>query len=374
MKKQLFLLIITFMMVMCFSCATTQQETADIIADNIIEETENTEADMNETETAESNETEDDTVNLVFTHQVNDEIPAETREKVVPQLEKALETISAGDFAGFKTVLTPHLKDNYSDVLDQLFPQLQGLMSLDTELLFHYYNTYITDKEINQQVTAPVFTTQQDLDTFIIPQFIFYSSRVHNMFYINKGDGLNYLLFISFIDVAGEWLINAIHLGNYGINDQNGPELLGKAEQFYEKGELFSSYAYAQSAYTYLNPFQGIGYENEEVNKKRVLEITDELNKSLTVPYLLPNQTELYGFIIRVITEGIVPEILYTTSYDFNQTEEIETQAQGTIDQIYKLFPDFKTNFDLIIMTAYNEPPIDNQKQYQVYRTIIKNE
>jgi hypothetical protein len=191
----------------------------------------------------------------------------------------------------------------------------------------------------------------------------------------NSSKNYSYLLFMQFIKEPEEWKLNYLAMGNYAINNQIAPDLVDQCNRLYHQDKLASAALYGLAARKVLRPKPFLQYKKEKEYIKAINEVLNETNQKYNFPIEIKDNLDmqLFSLDISISSEGIVPIIKYLDPKRNNNEDTIRDRASKLLPKVYEIFPDLKITFPYIILQAYDEPPVDPKKRYNVFNSIFKD-
>lgn len=304
---------------------------------------------------------------------LNSAIDSTIRNEVNNVVNTLLLSIKNGDSDTFKTTLSNKLLTVLGGKTDSVFGEMNNLFSeYDFEIFDEYYSKVAKNGNNNSFTIIPSLSEKSKL---IINNITFYSNESYNIFLrsTNK-DGIQYLLYLSLSLYNKKWKINVLQICDYSINEQNAVLLFEKSIRLKNENKTMSSAMFALAGNTLLRPKEYLQYPDEPVYKKHFESIIKESNTEYQFPIKITEQFDLFSINIKLMQQGVIPVVAYTTTSSLKDTGKIEQEAQEISREVYKIMPDLETEFSLILFKAFSELPVKKDKKYNTYTTIIKNQ
>lgn len=303
--------------------------------------------------------------------QVDSEISSELQEVSRDLSEKIVTSIKLNNYDNFLNMTSDHLQQTSKGQLRGFFTQLTSVFS---ENEFEHFHTYfstnsLAKSDVSSSNVGPIIPSLTDTSLFIINNFNFIGKKSLNIFLKSTNKGMQNLFLMSFSEYDGEWKLNAIAGGDWGVDGLDAQELIEKASEYSENSEYLSSVAYSLISQKVLRPSTALQYPNESDIVNKIKSIQNNATSSIAFPIVLSEDISIIGIDAVVTKEGINPVIVYTTKTVL-QKEPLDEEAKSLLPKINKTFKDI-INFDFILLKAFNEAPIDPHKQYQAYSTVI---
>lgn len=307
-------------------------------------------------------------INSLYT-QYNDEIEPNLRKTIYSKTESVSKAFQNENLAELEKLMTQDFANKVKNVLPRLVQQLKPIFIMNEITLQNDY--YSSVKTIGENKTYTISAPNEK--SFNI-NGIRINDKSFVQFFITKKKGIQDLIFLQYVNENNNWKLNTIGGGIYSFENMNTIDLLKSSKRYDNKNEYLTSTLYALAASKILRPTSYLQYENE--NKSMEL-IQNSLKKfiskdSFPITLKVGNNISLFKFDIRASQNGLMPMVKYTTKTSLNSQELLENESVEISREIFSKYPDLNKNFDFILFQAHKEIPIDPNKQYKIYTSVLK--
>jgi hypothetical protein len=155
-------------------------------------------------------------------------------------------------------------------------------------------------------------------------------------------------------------------------NGKNGKHYEQVAENFISKQNLLAGYvAYMMAVkLNQLGPTLKTGYAIKLEERLQMLGKNEKLANELTRWELPGNNYTLFGIWLLEAQDGILPRVRYL-AHDELSDEATPKEAAALMEYVKTHYPALAELFDGILFEAYTENPVNPNKQYRSYRTVL---
>ena len=308
-------------------------------------------------------------INSVYT-QYNDEIDSNLRKTIYSKTESISKAFQNENLTELEKLMTQDFSNKVKRVLPRLVQQLKPIFIMNEITLQNDY--YSSVKAIGENKTYTIGAPNEK--SFNI-NGIKINDKSFVQFFITKKKGIQDLIFLQYVNENNDWKLNRIGGGIYSFENMNNFDLLKASKQYDDKKEYLTSTLYALAASKTLRPTSYLQYKNENKSIEKIQKNFKEFISKNPFPKTLTigNNITLFKFDIRGSQDRLLPMVKYTTKTDLNNQEAIKKEAIEISKEIFSTYPDLNKNFNHILFQAHKEMPIDPNKQYKLYTTILKN-
>jgi hypothetical protein len=174
-----------------------------------------------------------------------------------------------------------------------------------------------------------------------------------------------------------EWKLYTIYFNDYSYYGMNAIDIYNKAKELAEKESIIPAALIMSRCNNILRPAPFLQYNIQMEIMNFYNDLMSKVQKEYTFPKEIKTSTgsiELFGINIEMTTEDFMPDIKYVTKLDISKDNEanIKKEANEIHDDVMGMFSGLEENFDVFLYRAYSEPPIDPQKKYSGYGTVIE--
>lgn len=236
---------------------------------------------------------------------------------------------------------------------------------------FEYQDRYYCESSKIGKVNFPI-NTKDNLFTInleAISKEMFISLIKSN----SKTD--DYILALIYVKEQDQWKLQTLHCGSYSFEGMNAVDLYEKAKSIDSQGYKVPAAIYLNLSKTILSPAPFIRYKKENEINDYNKQLFDYFKNNNHFPEELKNfnNIKIYGFDVKYVNgSGIVPFIKYVTNTELSNKEAIQKEANDINSDVIGQYSGMKENFNNFIYEAYSESPVDPNKTYKDYRTLVK--
>lgn len=298
----------------------------------------------------------------------NDGINKETLDSIKNLDDQVLDNIKNNDLDKILEIGTENFKQN----------------SENSKELFGNISKYVKDKSLNYQGRYYCKIYKIGKYNFSIP------TSKSGLFYVNldaigkemfvsliktnsKSD--DYMVALIYVKDKGEWKLNTLYCGAYSYDGMNAIDLYEKAKSLDSQGYKVPAAIYLDLYKDVLRPAPFLQYKRESEINDYSKQLTEYFKNNSHFPEKLQNfsNIKIYGFDVKYVDgAGVVPVIKYVTNTELSDKDAIEKEANDINSSVISQYPGMKENFNVFIYEAYSEQPVDPNKTYKDYRTIVK--
>lgn len=178
---------------------------------------------------------------------------------------------------------------------------------------------------------------------------------------------------------GSDWKIHYLDFGNLGWSGKRGPAWLEQVKSVRRSSGDIAAYLTIKAVSKLFRPSQVFEWNGLETKAKALYEeITKAIAPKFKAPIVMEeieSKPTIYGIDAMTVTESpgqVIPAIQYVSKYKNSQTDLVKKEANQMAPHIEKYFDGVKDLGENLLFAAYEEPPTDPKKQYQVYRTVVK--
>lgn len=298
----------------------------------------------------------------------NDNIDSSVSDKIDAVQDKLFTAIKNEDVEGVKSCLSPSLLES-SEFKAELFVEKISPLIITSE--FVVVDRYYSTGDISGEESVKSISGDEREDQLTINKLRFYSNESYNLFLRSTNPGLQYLFFISLSPWEGEWKINILRVGNYAVDGMTLPGLYEKAALYREEGNLTAATVYALAMNKLQNPAPFLQYKKQDEYMAFMKSAAEELHSYVLFPFPVED-TEFFGLdLVFTRDKGLVPVLSYKTDTVLD-SEDADKEALELKKGLTETLTGIDKAFDLVILRAYNEKPVDQKKSY-AFKTLVLN-
>jgi hypothetical protein len=251
------------------------------------------------------------------------------------------------------------------------------LLSATFENFHDHYATGLTGSgQLNTIMSAHALSNEPG------SYFVYYDADTENVYVslftseVTKSESLFTIVWGEYED---GWKIRALDFGNFGWAGKRGPDWLGVVENVREKSGDIAAYLTLKAVAGLFRPSQSFAWKDLE---NRVKALYEEMAESIASMFIAPitvqelnSKPTIHGLDAMMVAESpgqVIPEVHYVSKYDHAQVDLIEEEANQMAPHMEKYFKGVTDLGRHLLFVAYEEPPIDPEKEYKMYRTIVE--
>ncbi|MDC7243779.1 MAG: hypothetical protein PQJ44_07625 [Sphaerochaetaceae bacterium] len=303
--------------------------------------------------------------NLEITRQ-NNEIDSDLRKEIKELNEIFINCVEEEDNTRLRSVFSEPLIEHLGEDFSSIIPKFQEIYDDNEYVVFKEYYTIF--KKIGNNNNGTIIGSEED--DFII-DFNFQNEESYFLFLKSEHIGLQYLLFFALSKYDNKWKIDSINLGKYSVNGYNAHQLVEKAKEMNEKGDVFNSIFYTLALSEVLRPLTFLEYKKEKEYKEFYKKNINEINEDITFPIIFSDSVQILGLNVELTNDnGIIPVVQYITDKDFEENILLE-EINIFKEELIKEFPGIDHEFEKILFRAYSEMPTDPEKEYSIYNSVL---
>jgi hypothetical protein len=262
---------------------------------------------------------------------------------------KALKQLGSPEFVKFM-----HAKLKANNVI---WAFRRGLLDTDKAVVFHeYYNKHgkaPNNTVLESEEDAYTFTfTNKEKETYVC--------MLKASF--NKTD--DYLITIIYGLIDGQWKLNDIEVGGFGVYGKNAQDYFAMAQKAEEDDLIIDAFMYYDTANDFLEPSgKMMKYDNAEKINLYSKHLQNKVALEYRFPHKLDNMSTAPEFIsIAPVknAKGMYPIISYRTVLPIEDTISLKREYEQVKDEAKKLYTGLNFNKDFIYYRAYQATTGEN--------------
>lgn len=242
-------------------------------------------------------------------------------------------------------------------------------------------------KENNPSILQQSYTVSNNNSiTVYLPNFNGYACNLptnkmdsFTSFHTIKNGVDKLLLMVNLLkDKNGEWKMSKLYLGEYEIMGKGIEQWINSTNELKNKKYLLSAYFSQQLAMKLTRPNEFMNYLKEDEVKLKYKELQETIMNAYSFPMkiqLPKNEIEVYYIELIPTKEGYVYQVKYVTEQDINNPSknQMKEEANFIYKQMKQVIPGFGKGFSsYVVYYAFSEPPIDPNRQYNTFTTVIE--
>lgn len=263
------------------------------------------------------------------------------------------------------------LKQNTANLKSFVTQINQGIGNSKADSFSRYYCTIETTKNIGSQI----------IDVTGENEFILHFGELTGEVCVSllklEFKGNEKLISSIFTKQDDRWQLYMIHFNDYSYYGMNAIDLYNKSKALAEEGSLVPAVLIMSACSNVLRPAPFLQYNGQMEIMDFYNDLMGKAQKEYKFPMEIETPTgsvELYGFNVEMTTRGFMPDIRYVTKLDLGKDNEasIKEEANEIHDDVMAMFKGLEENYEVFLYRAYSEPPIDPNKKYNGYGTVIE--
>ncbi len=304
---------------------------------------------------------------FVLITQYDNEIDPTIRNQLHDIGNKINNGIENEDFSPLRRYFSQELLESDQFNLEEFTKQVSAYFNNNQiSLMYEYYSLLKKSGSVNNATILP-----DERNRFIINQAYFDTNESYALFYKIDGGSSQLLSYIYLNKYDDGWKVTNMHLGSYSIGNLNAPDLYLKMEESLESGKIGSALFYGVAMLKVLRPVNNLQYKNESEYKGTIENIISDFQKENQFPIEINQHMSIYYMDVNSVDgASILPTIKYVTDIKMNESY-LKELIESNLDDIYRMLPGLKEEFTSILFQAFSEPPIDPNKTYNLFGTII---
>lgn len=244
-------------------------------------------------------------------------------------------------------------------------------------------------KENNPVMLQQSYTiSNSDNITVFLPDFNGYACTLptnkmnaFTSFYTIQNGVDNLLIMINLLkDSNEEWKMSTVYFSEYEIMGKGIEHWIDESDKFYDKEYLLSAYFCQHLAMRLVRPNPYMNYLEEDTVESKFNELQKEIKDNYSFPMqvqLPDNDIEIYNIDLIPTKEGHVYQVKYVTKHDINNIDKNQMEEEAYLihkqmEQIILGFGEGISNY--ILFVAFSEAPIDPNKQYRGFTSLVELE
>lgn len=259
----------------------------------------------------------------------------------------------------------------------------------NSETLDYIMKTNHLFKENNPIILQQSYTVSNGNSiTVFLPNFDGYACTLptnkmdaFTSFYTIQSGANNLLIMVNLLkDSNDHWKMSKVYFGEYEIMGKGIEQWINSTNELKDKEYLLSAYFSQQLAVKLTRPNEYMNYLKEDAVKLKYKELHEEVMNTYSFPMkvqLGENEIEIYYIDLIPTKEGYVYEVKYVTKQDITNPskDQMEEEANFIYKQMKQMILGFGEGFsNYVVYSAFSEPPIDPNKQYNVFTSVIELE
>ena len=303
-----------------------------------------------------------------------DILPAETKDEIDALNDELIEKLLEADKEYLENIIYSEEKDltninELTAVYSQIFAS-----GIDYRILDQYY--FIVTAQGGSSNTMAV----SDDNTYIVSTRAL-TGDIFISLLVFKYENHETLLTIEYVKEAVKWELRTLYAGEYSYYGDTALDSIAKAQDLSEQGQHLSAFlnVYFAASHT-AYPSTLMQYNDIQAMNDLLANTQADVLNTVTFPMEFEGipGVVFYNIDIKTVTTGLMPDIMYTTSLDLNDTSEanckaLNDEAYLLHKKIIELFPDLEVNFYSILYGASNEKVDAPEKEVHRYGTIVEN-
>jgi hypothetical protein len=282
-----------------------------------------------------------------------------------------LQAILDNDTESAKSLFSGELIDSGIDI-ESLFSEIRA----HEEGRNHerYKNVYVKMDRVGEH--RPVVAESLNDENGMIITFSGYTKEMYVSMIKSTDESSENLFYIEYIKQKGQWQVYRLNYGSLTRFGMDANDIYQKSRTLYGEGYDIPAALYSDAFDVLIKPVPYIQYKNEEM----MVNFFDGLKEEVSLNYEFPVELsensgkQIYSIELRALKQGYVPIINYVTQTqlgDANQ-EKLLNEAYSINAEIDEVFPGFAKSFDYFLYKAFNEPPLNQEKDYASYASIVE--
>lgn len=305
-----------------------------------------------------------------WTLKMNDEIDSTITNEIEKLDEILVESIKNGDINDLTRICTGELTEIIAEDNYAFMPTVSELINdFDYEYMDKYYCTFA--RTANEIVTVAELSSDS---------FYLYLTPKSKSIYVTLStfqlETTELLMANVYIEQEGEWKLDTSMFSEYSSQGMNALDYYEKAKELDEEGSIIPAYIYTATSVDLLNLSSIVSYKQAYEIKEYANYISEKANKTYDFPIKFGTEEgiEVIGISRQITLEGYFPKIMYITDIELNDENEeaIKAQVYAHIPEIEEYFTGLGDEFEYYVYCGYNELPVDENKQYSIYTTIVE--
>ncbi|MCL1791787.1 MAG: hypothetical protein FWG40_10680 [Peptococcaceae bacterium] len=183
-------------------------------------------------------------------------------------------------------------------------------------------------------------------------------------------NAITYLL-LQVFSYNSTWELVGLSVREYAYNSMNAAMLFTKTRELENEGKTILAILYANLLQQIIQP--GIVYANTQEMSEYVVKLQNRVNKEFVFPAILStseSEYDIVGLQSLVTEKGLSCYIHYLTDLSFDQIDALGIEGTLILENIDILFPGMTDGFDVFMIKAFHELPIDPNQIYPAYTTL----
>ncbi len=171
------------------------------------------------------------------------------------------------------------------------------------------------------------------------------------------------------------WKIYYIYINDISYSGLNAIDMYEKSKELKQEGYLVPALLFQQIFNVVDTPAPFINYNSLKDSQAFYQDLYNEVSQVYSFPITLESDNEItfYNISMDPVTTGFMPIFSYTTSIEVNEENEelLNEEVYAFHEEVMGLFPGMSETFDYFLYRAYVEPPLDPNKGYAGFATLV---
>lgn len=298
------------------------------------------------------------------------EAPKEEKNEILKLSEQVTGAIQKDDVQIIMDITSTDFQQN-SDEINYIIERINAVVQDDFKPLNNFYLTF-------SKIGTDAKSIIPDLSGY--PYFFYIipiSNKMAVLFSTLENGELTYLLTQTYMLENNKWKLNRLTFGDYAVKGMRAPEIYEKMLKLQENGQDFLAALYAQVLYSLTPAADMIQYPETVALEYDIRDVIEKANEKGDFPYIVETEQgkfEIVDIQAELFPEGIGCIIKYAAHTFVSEDNKIvlENEAKSIFKVIDQYAPEIGENFDIFFIEAYEEVPMDQNKEYISYTTIIE--
>lgn len=296
------------------------------------------------------------------------EAPKEKRDAVLELSKQILDSIQKNDVQNIMSVTSDDAQQNSAE-MEGVLEKINMTAQNNFKQLDNYYLTF-SKTDTNRTPIIPNIPNYPYL-FYVVPV----SNEMAVLFSTVDNGSLTYLLTQIYALKNDEWKLYCLTFGEYAISGMKASDINSKMLKLQEDGFIVPAALYAQILEALVPPDIIMQYPDTVVVEYDIRDIKEQANLEYRFPITLKTERgdfEIISLQAGGYREGIGCTISYISHYSIEENKTaLENEGKAILDAIDQYIPGMTENFDVFLMEAYEEQPVNQNKEYASYTTVI---
>ncbi|PAB61046.1 hypothetical protein [Anaeromicrobium sediminis] len=310
----------------------------------------------------------------ISTHMIityyDDDIDSDIKTATKKTIDKLLDGIAEEDIELIKEISLYSNNEQFKESNLDYFFEIKDLFKLNKMKLLQQTHTISNNNSV----------------TVFLPDINGYSCTLptdqmdsFTSFYTIQNNEYQFLLMINLLNNSKEeWKLSKISIGDYEINGRGIEDWIQESKKYYDKGYLMSTYFCQNIAMRLVRPNKYMNHAKADAIESTFQDLQEKIYESYTFPMkikLTATDVEIYYIDIHPYKDGYVYQVKYVTEQDVKQPDKkvLNDEAYLLQAQLEKKIEGFGQGLtNIVVYSAFDEPPIDATKQYTTFTTVVE--